>query len=503
MASPRHGRSPAELAFFAYLPRPAGALATIAALLFSATVAAAPSADDLDQRIRMLERQLELLKEDADKQAASASVASVGDKGLSVKKGDFALALRGLVQLDARAFSDDFNPDNRSITASTDTNSLYARDTILFRRVRPTLTGSFGPLVGFRLTPEFAGDSASLIDAYIDLKFDPAATLRAGKVKGPVGLERLQSGAALMFVERGLPTELAPNRDLGVQLQGELLGATLNYTVGIYNGAADGRNAAASDSDNRQELAARLFAEPFRNTSGVLQGLGFGIAGSSGSKIGNGNNYTPRYRTPGQITFFQYIASSAAVVGDDADGDGIPDVTPAVTGVVADGRHTRLSPQFYWYYSRVGLLGEYIRSEQELARGSEQRELAHSAWQIAGSYVLTGEEASYRGLKPNQPFTIGGPGWGALELALRYGELEVDKDAFAGDSSSWFARPDRSAQQATAYSVGLNWYLTANVKTVLNYTRTAFEGGAAPISDGVASDRNDEKAYFARLQLSF
>lgn len=43
--------------------------------------------------------------------------------------------------------------------------------------------------------PEFAGDSATVVDAYIDLKFDPAYSVRLGKVKGPLGLERLQSPA--------------------------------------------------------------------------------------------------------------------------------------------------------------------------------------------------------------------------------------------------------------------------------------------------------------------
>ena len=66
----------------------------------------------------------------------------------------------------------------------------------LWRRIRPTIEGSWGSLIGFRLTPEFAGDGATIVDAYVDVKFDPRATLRIGKVKGPIGLERLQSASA-------------------------------------------------------------------------------------------------------------------------------------------------------------------------------------------------------------------------------------------------------------------------------------------------------------------
>ena len=41
-------------------------------------------------------------------------------------------------------------------------------------------------------------------------------SLTAGKFKVPVGLERLESATDIRFIERGFPTSLVPNRDLGV-----------------------------------------------------------------------------------------------------------------------------------------------------------------------------------------------------------------------------------------------------------------------------------------------
>ena len=110
--------------------------------------------------------------------AKEAPVVTAGASGASVKSGngEYEFKFRGLVQGDGRFFSGEGSPN----------------DTFLLRRLRPTFEGSLGKLVGFRLTPELAGDSATVVDAYIDLKFDPAFTVRAGKVKGPVGLERLQ-----------------------------------------------------------------------------------------------------------------------------------------------------------------------------------------------------------------------------------------------------------------------------------------------------------------------
>ena len=419
---------------------------------------AATAVTDVDQRLRVVERNQELQAEAEAARVKSTPVVGLGEKGLSLKSADnaFEVKLRGLVQADSRVYlDDDAKPQN---------------DSFLFRRIRPSLEGNWGKLIGFRLTPEFAGDNASIVDAYVDLKFDPRATVRIGKVKGPVGLERLQPGGALAMVERGFPTELAPNRDLGVQLQGALANDTVNYVIGVYNGAVDGRDSPTSNPDDDFEFAGRLFLEPWKNGVGALSGLGFGIAASGGEKHGSGNNFLPRYRSPGQVQFFGYRSD-----------------------VFADGEHTRWSPQAYWYGGRFGLLGEYIVSRQEVASPAGRATLDNRAWQAVGSVMLSGEDASYRGVvKPSHPFTLDGEGWGAFEVVGRLGRLDIDDDAFP-----LFADPASAGASARSWGLGLNWYLTSNLKLVANYTETEFDAafGATP--------REDEKAFFTRAQFSF
>lgn len=423
----------------------------------------AATASDLDQRLRIIERKLELQAEESAAKAASTPTVSLSAaKGLSVKSppaDDVELKFKALVQADGRFYiGDEQNPQN---------------DTFLFRRVEPTIEGTWGKLLGFRLNAQLAGDSATLNDAYIDLKFDPRATLRIGKTKVPVGLERLQSSSLLAMVEQGFPAELAPGRDIGVQLQGEFAGSTVTYALGAYNGTPDGRDGVTTNPDNDFEWAGRVFVEPWKNASNALSGLGFGIGGSSGETHGSGNSFLPRYRTPGQVTFFNYRSA-----------------------VVADGDHGRWSPQAYYYRNAFGLLGEYISSKQEvlLPASGLRADLDHRAWQLVASWVLTGEDASYKGVvKPNQPFTLGSAGWGALELVARYGRLEIDDNAFPR-----FADPAAVASEASSWGLGLNWYLTGNLKLVANYTQTQFEGGAA-----AGADREDEKAFFTRAQFSF
>jgi phosphate-selective porin OprO/OprP len=425
----------------------------------AADASAGAASTDLDQRLRVLERKLELQSEDAAAKAASAPVVSLDDKGLAVrsaKPGGFELKLRGLVQGDGRFWlGDDQVPQD---------------DTFLLRRVEPTLEGSWGPLLGFRVTAQLAGDSATINDAYLDLKFDPRATLRVGKTKTPLGLERLQSSGSTEEVELGFPSELAPGRDIGVQLQGQFpIGAS--YALGVYNGTVDGRDGATSNPDGDFDLVGRVFFEPWKEAANALSGLGFGIAASRGQRHGSGSAFLPRYRTPGQVTFFGYR-----------------------NDIAADGAQERWSPQAYYYRGRFGVLGEYIVSRQQVAAGSGERAtLANRAWQLSGGVVLTGEDASYQGVvRPDHPFTLGGAGWGALELVARYGRLEIDNAAFP-----LFADPAQAMAAAHGWGIGLNWYLTRNFKLVANYTRTAFDAALG------APAREDEQAFFTRAQFSF
>lgn len=420
---------------------------------------AEPGLADLDQRLRILERKLELQQEEQVARAKEAPVIAVNDKGASFKSanGGYEVKVRGLIQGDGRFFPND--------------DAVLQNDTFLLRTARPFIEGSLGKLVGFRFTPEFAGDSASIVDAYVDLRFDPAYTLRVGKFTSPVGLERLQSSAALSDIERSLASELAPNRDIGIQLQGDVADGRLGYAIGVFNGTVDGRDAVTTNPDNNFEYAGRIFFEPFKNSANALSGLGIGIGASVGDKEGSGNNFLPRYRTPGQVQFFNYRST-----------------------VLADGQQSRWSPQGYYYRNAFGLLAEYIVSKQELNIGGVREDISNKAWQATASYVLTGEDAGYRGVvKPSQPFSPGTGSWGAFEVVGRYGALEIDDDAFP-----LFADPSVAAGKATSWTLGLNWYLNSNLKLVLNYLQTSLDGGAI-----AGADREDEKAVFTRLQVAF
>jgi phosphate-selective porin OprO/OprP len=116
------------------------------------------------------------------------------------------------------------------------------------------------------------------------------------------------------------------------------------------------------------------------------------------------------------------------------------------------------------------------------------------AWQATASWVLPGEGAGPGGVRPMNGFDPSRGLWGALELAARANGFALDDDAFANGLFD----ETRSARDAFAWAVGLNWHLNRHVKQVLDYERTSFTGGAA-----AGADRANENALFFRTQLSF
>ena len=318
-----------------------------------------------------------------------------GQDGIAIESGngEHRLQIGLLLQADGRFAAED---DTAAFT-----------DTFAMRRLRPYLRGRILRRFEFYVVPDFGNGAVVVQDAYLDTIFSPAFRIRAGKGKAPFGMERIHSASNLLFMERALPTALAPNRDVGVQVLGDIRGGVFSYLAGVMNGVADG-GSADLDTNDGKDLSARLIVRPFtRNIASPLRGLGFAVSGSTGRQAGA--MALPSFRTQTlQQPYFSYA-----------------------TGAGADGRRNGYSPQLFFFRGPFGGWAEYVHTEMPVTRAGVTRDIGHQAWQVAASWVLTGEAATDAGagVRPRAIFDPSTGHWGAFQVAARVHQLDVDQRA--------------------------------------------------------------------------
>ncbi|MDB6054844.1 MAG: porin, partial [Verrucomicrobiales bacterium] len=382
-------------------------LLVLSALSAGALHGAEPTSADINELKAKLEELTEKIQklEKTGKKIDALPTVTIGSDGLNVKSDDgkFSAAIHAVIQADSRNFFDK--------------TQAGANQGFLLRRARPILEGKVYDNIDFQIVPDFGGTSVQLFDAWVNLTIFPELQIKVGKFKTPFGLEQLQADSDLAFNERSLATDLVPNRDLGVDIHGNIAGRLINYDLALLNGVGDARNSGNFDFDGSKEVVGRLFFEPFSKTKvSALDHLGFGVAGTVGhattaaSLPGTTGGTLPGYTTDGQQQAFAY--------------------NPVSGTVSANGNRWRVSPQLFYTYGPFSLLGEYVVSGQKLQKGAVSQNVQNSAWNISIGYVLTGEEATFKKLTPANPVDFTSGHWGAWQLVARVSQLDLDDKIF-------------------------------------------------------------------------
>jgi phosphate-selective porin OprO/OprP len=398
--------------------------------------------------------------------AAAPKTAGWGEDGFFIRTSDGSarIAIGGYTQFDGRFF----------VADAADPHV----DQFGFRSIRPELKGTVFDHYDFRVLPDFAGNKLTLQDAYVEIHYSDVARLRLGKFKVPFGLERLQRDIYTTFVERGMPSQLTPNRDLGVQLAGELAHGVFEYEAGVFNGVADAASGNGDVADDK-EGAARVIVKPFARRAGTLDGLGIGAAATFGSHTGSlASPDTPVWTTQAQTTFFAFKTGGTSLADT----------------VIADGTHWRASAQGYYYGGPLGVLGEYVRSTAHFELAGTHERVVAEAWQVLAQWVITGEPASYASVVPRHAFDPGNGHFGAFDFAARASELRlVDGTVF----DTGFADPMKSAKRAYSTGAGVDWFPNRALRFAVDLERTSYTLG------GKTGDRPAETSIIGRAQTVF
>ena len=433
--------------------------------------------EGLDQKVKVIDQKLEVQaatdKAEAEarqKKSLEMPIVKANSDGFSFSSpnGDYKIRLAGNVQGNGRFFMSGADKDISS--------------TFYLNKVRPILSGTLDKYYDFLIMPDFGQGKVVLQDAWVDINYFPQAVFQLGKYKAPVNMERLQPDPYIEFVQRSEVQNLVPNRDTGAELHGDLFDGRLTYQLALMNGVPNNTASDTVDIDNNdsKDFMGRVFLTPFKlSESEWIKGLGFGFGGTYGKER---NGTTSVYKTWGQSTWFSYNK-----------------------GVTASGLRTHLDPQAYYYWRHLGLMAEYAQDEHSLNQlgtfggkfVNQTHTFTDTGYMAQASYYLTGENAAYGWVKPLHPFDPRKGWWGGWELAARISNVAAQSSQFR----LGFASKNVSADAATEFALGVNWYLSDNVKWWFDYANTYFDGGAGTAA--APRDRTNESTFESQLQIAF
>jgi len=367
----------------------------------------------------------------------------------------FRLKVGGRIMNDF-AFFDESSGIENGIIGKTD-------DGAEFRRARLYVAGEIYDRVIFKAQYDFEDGDASFKDVYMGLKKLPfLGTFKVGHFKEPFSLEELTSSKYITFMERSLPNAFAPGRNTGFGFFNSLLDERMTLASGIFLEADD---FGESDGDN-WFWSARTTGLPLFNGPDCLLHLGASL------RVGDPNDNEASFDSRPEA----HLANDYADTGYDPllAGGPIPANDTAVTwGAEAAG-----------VWGPFSMQGEYIGTHLDTAGGTGDPNFR--GWYLFGSWFITGEHRTYKPsdgtfsrVKPASNF-LQDKGTGALELALRFSQLDLaDSGINGGELDDW--------------TVGMNWYLNPNVRTMFNYVH----GNPRQLSAG------DADIFQMRFQIDF
>ncbi len=408
-----------------------------------------------------------------DSKAKGIPLEASYDNGFSLSTPDKDLSLRigGLLQTDYRSFFYDSEDPNK--------------DKFDMRRVRLLLAGNITDRFDYKFEYEFQGAaSRNLLDAYGDIHLLPQASFRVGQFKEPFGLEQSTKDKDLFFAERSMGFYLTPQRDLGVMAHASLWDERVNYAVGVFNG--DGLDDSIGGDVDDLESTVRVTLSPFKGLGQTaLKDLQLG--GSVSYAPADRNNVDVHVKTTGLTSFFD-VSSSAKF------------------NVIQDVRdRLRFGAELGWAYGPFALMGEYFNLQfNDIETSTSIFDTEIQDYYIALLWMATGEKPSFKDgvlqpIKLSRSLWEGG--WGGLGFGARYDHFLADDDAYDNLITAGV-----SVREATAYSVAANWFLSAYVRLILDYTRTEFDRPLIVGRDstkGTALESDVEDVITARFQMGF
>ncbi len=361
-------------------------------------------------------------------------------------------------------------------------NTDYKTSNIRGRQVFLGVEGKLNNYIAYKAEGGWVnGGSPSWDDVVIEVKPTETTSILFGNVKA-TGLENLTSTRFTTFMDRG------PYGDIGVDSYLLSIVGKVNGPNWSITGAVQGDSINSTDVNNTSSSAT--------TNQNSNERLGFTLRGhyalllSDTDKIHLG--LSGRARNHGNDGAFNY--------------QGRPDTNYGTnglyykTGAIGDSDQT-FAAEGAWFHNSLSIQGEY--SDIKVTRLATVAPGSNPDIKVGYAFVSfwpTGETRNYDPVagevkrpKILNPITAGG--WGGVELALRYDYADLS-EAYKTASTAGGRTLSQDAGKYTAWTVGVNYYPTAYVRFMANYT----DGSVDP---SVVGRGMDIQQLQFRAQLDF
>ena len=312
------------------------------------------------------------------------------------------------------------------------------------RRARFAVKAQLGPKWYGELDTDWTSGIPEIKDAIVAYTGLPFTEIKVGNFKENFSIQRNTTSRYLMFMERPMVTALAPSRHLGVNATysrnwiwasagvfgPELKGSEEQTAMEDYN-KSNGYNEGLS-------YTGKIVFQPFykRTDASLHIGAAFSyrepkLTSTDGYKVAR---YSSRNST--NINRKKYLD------------------TDAINGLDHEIAYTF---ELAGHYRGLRYEGAYIARTAVLDRSiNDKAPQTADGWYAQASYLLFGGHQNYYSDGAKYTRVTSGRSWGDLELCLRYELCDFNTLDYFGGS-------------AEAYTVGLNYYPSKNVKIMLNY----------------------------------
>lgn len=284
-------------------------------------------------------------------------------------------------------------------------------------------------------------DDLTLFDLRLDIPVFENGTFSIGKQKEPISMERVMSLAHWPLQERSAGADaLLPARNIGLVMSGNLFDRNVSLAGGVFNDWLD-KDQPSSISDNSTQFVGRATWVPWSSDNeSTLLHLGLGLRHSNGKQGGLLStepefNQAPDYIRSDflDIDYYNTYQAEASL---------------------------RSGP--FWLH------GEYIQSESDTDIFGE---IKPEGYNVTASWIMTGEVRGYNrrsGIFTKMPISrsVNQNGWGALEVAPRYSNLDTS-DVPGADGGE--------AGAMDIWSLGFTWWPNYYMQFSMNYRYITLE----------------------------